>query len=118
MTKHTHIRLYAQDPALEDFADELLEVFGVLNRIVARMIRAEGGGHPSPDRASIPDLARSTVAEALKGVQLRYSRRDLKVAVSIVAEATQAISENAFLADSDLLQDGGPEGEQGRADES
>jgi hypothetical protein len=84
---------------LEELANQLLECGAVLSQIVSGMVQWQAAGLSHPDAAPIPDTARSLVADVLKEVKPKHSRRDLKVAAAIVKEATDAISENIFFVD-------------------
>jgi hypothetical protein len=105
MNENIPIHPFPHDRVLEELADQLLECGAVLSQIVSRMVwwKAEGLSHP--DAAPIPEVARSLVADALSDVKPKHSRRDLKVAAAIIAEATTAMSDNIFFVDPRQLKD-------------
>ncbi len=105
MTKHIPTHPFPHDAVLEELADQLLECGAVLSQIVSGMVRWQASGRSHPDAAPIPDVARSLVADVLKDVKPKHSRRDLKVAAAIVKEATEAIGENILFVDPDWFDE-------------
>ena len=78
------------------------ECGGVLSQIISHMVRFQPRGDPPPDLAPIPDVAQSLVRSVLDEVGKRHSTRDIRVAATIVAEATREIAENIFFVGPEL----------------
>jgi hypothetical protein len=87
---------------LDELAKQLLECGGVLSQIISHMVRYQPRGDPPPDLAPIPEVAQSLIRDVLDEVGKRHSKRDIRVAAAIVAEATRAISENIFFVGPEL----------------
>lgn len=83
------------DP-LDGLVTELLECGAVLSQIVTRMVQFQAAGRSAPDAVPIPEAAHAVVRGAIHSVKPRHSKRDIKVATAIVAEATTAITDNVF----------------------
>jgi hypothetical protein len=117
MTKPIPIHPSPRDAVLQELADQLLDCGGVLSQIVSGMVQWQAAGLGHPDAAPIPEAARSLVADVLKEIRPKHSRRDLKVAAAIVKEATEAICDNVYGVDPDwakeILEKGG-EGDRDR----
>ena len=85
--------------ALDDLVTELLECGAVLSQIIDHMVQFEAEGLSTPGTAPIPVMAHGLIRSVLTQVRHSHSRRDLKVAATIVRQTTEAISENLFLVD-------------------
>jgi hypothetical protein len=81
---------------LDELATELLEVGAVLSQIVGRMVEFQAAGRSAPDATPIPEVAHALIKGVLDGVRKQHSKRDIRVAATIVAQATHAITENIF----------------------
>lgn len=86
---------------LDELVSELLSVGAVLSQIVARMVRFEAEGRTAPDAAPIPEVARTVLRDVLGDLRKRHSKRDIRVAAAIVAEATEAICNDVFFVEPD-----------------
>ena len=86
---------HVPDP-IDELVTQLLECGGVLSQIVSRMVEFQAAGRSAPDAAPIPEVAHSLIQGVLDGVRKRHSKRDIRVAATIIAEATEAIGENIF----------------------
>jgi hypothetical protein len=117
MTEHIRIHPFPQDPLLEELANQLLECGGVLSQIISGMVRWEAEFGSPPEAAPIPDVARSLVADVLRDVRRKHSKRDLKVAASIVQESTQAICDGMFAVDPSILDGTAEDGDTDRIGE-
>lgn len=84
---------------LEQLASELLSCGAVLSQMIAGMVGFEQSGRSAPDAAPIPEVAHSQVVGVLDGVRRRHSKRDIRTAAAIVAEATDAICDDIFIVD-------------------
>jgi hypothetical protein len=116
MTEHIPTHPFPHDAVLQELADQLLECGAVLSQIISGMVRWQASGRSHPDTAPIPDVARSLVADALKDVKPKHSRRDLKVAAAIAKDATAAICENIFAVDPDWFDEITQNGVEGDSD--
>jgi hypothetical protein len=88
--------------ALDHLVTELLEAGGVLSLMIDHMVRSEAGGRSAPDAAPIPDVAHSLIRDVVDDVRKRHSKRDIKVAATIVKEATAAICDGIYFVGPEL----------------
>ena len=91
--QHDFVR--SPDP-LDELVTQLLECGGVLSQIIGRMIEFQAAGRSTPDAAPIPEVAHSLIRGVLDGICTRHSKRDLRMAAKIIAEATEATCDNIF----------------------
>jgi hypothetical protein len=96
-----HDSVHPPDP-LGELTSELLGCGGVLSQMIGGMIEFQAAGRSAPDAAPIPEVAQSLVRDVLDEVGKRHSKRDIRMAATIVAEATDAICENIFFVDPEL----------------
>ncbi len=87
---------------LDELVAQLLECGGVLSQIVGRMVEFQAAGRSAPDAAPIPEVAHSLIRDVLDGVRKRHSERHIRVAATIIAEATEAMCENIFFVGQEL----------------
>ena len=88
--------------SLDELVTQLLSCGGVLSQIIAGMLEFQAAGRSAPDAAPIPEVAHSLIRGVLDDVRKRHSRRDIRVAATIIAESTDAICENIFFVGPDL----------------
>jgi hypothetical protein len=96
-----HLPAPPADP-VDELITQLLEVGGVLSQIVSRMVEFRACGRSAPDAAPIPEIAHSVIRGVLDGIRKVHSKRDVRVAATIVAECTEAIAENVFFVGPEL----------------
>jgi hypothetical protein len=70
--------------------------------MISHMVRFQPAGRPPPDLAPIPEVAQTLIRSVLDEVGKRHSKRDIRVAAAIVAEATHEICENIFFVGPEL----------------
>jgi hypothetical protein len=70
----------------------------VLSQIISRMVQFQASGRSAPDAMPIPEAAHSIIRDVLRDVQKRHSKRDVKVAATIVRQATAAMCNDIFFA--------------------
>lgn len=109
---HKHIHPNSPNGAVDELADQLLGCGAVLSQIISRMVEWESAGPSAPDAAPIPTVAHELIASVLEEVKRRHSLRDLRVAASIVGEATEAIADNIFFVG--LPEEGSDDGGEAR----
>jgi hypothetical protein len=85
----------SSDP-LDELTTSLLECGAVLSQMTSHMAEFDAAGKSAPDAAPISDVAHTLIHDVLGDVRKRHSKRDIRVAGAIVAEATTAIVENIF----------------------
>jgi hypothetical protein len=90
------------DP-LDELVSELLGVGAVLSQIISNMVRFQAAGKSAPDAAPIPEIAHRLIRDVVGDLRSRHSKRDLRVAAAIIGEATNAIADNLFFVDPDLI---------------
>jgi hypothetical protein len=95
---------------LDELAAALLSCGAVLSQMIAGMVEFERSGRSAPDAAPIPDVAHSLVVDVLDGVRRRHSRRDIRMAAAIIAEATNAICSDIFVLDPSFFDSSAEEG--------
>jgi hypothetical protein len=100
MSNNGHSALPAEP--LDELVDALLECGGVLSQIISHMVSSQRAGRSAPDAAPIPEVAHSLIHDVLHDVRKQHSKRDIRVAASIVSQATDAICEEIFFVDPDL----------------
>jgi hypothetical protein len=91
--------------ALDDLVTQLLECGAVLSQLIAGMVEFDRSGRSAPDAAPIPVVAHELIRSALGDVRRRHSRRDIRVAAAIVAQATDAIAEDIIVVSPELLDE-------------
>ena len=89
--------------ALDRLTTSLLECGGVLSQIVADMARFQAAGLSAPNAVPVPEAAHAVVKDAIGALGHRHSRRDLKMAARVIAEATEAIVNDVFFVDPEWL---------------
>jgi hypothetical protein len=87
---------------LDELVTQLLECGGVLSQIVGRMVEFQAAGRSAPDAAPVPEVAHSLIRDVLDGVRKRHSKRDVRMAATIIAEATEAMCGNIFFVGPEL----------------
>jgi hypothetical protein len=97
-----HIDSSPPPDALDDLVTQLLECGSVLSQIISHMVQYQAAGRSAPDAAPIPEVAHSVIRGVLGGVGKRHSKRDIKVAASIVKQATASICDEIYCVDPDL----------------
>ena len=88
---------------LDELVTQLLACGAVLSQMIGGMIEFERSGRSAPDAPPIPEVAHSLIRDVLRDAKLRHSKRDVRVAATIVSEATDAICENIFSVDPELI---------------
>ena len=95
MTDHTD--LHTSSHPLDDLVDRLLDCGAVLSQIIATMVKFDESGRSSPVAAPIPETANALIRSVIGRVRERHSRRDIRVAASIVQAVTDAICEEIYI---------------------
>jgi hypothetical protein len=73
--------------------------------MIGVMIEFERSGRSAPDAPPIPEVAHSLILDVLRDAKLRHSKRDVRVAATIVSEATNVICENIFAVNPELIDE-------------
>jgi hypothetical protein len=94
----THADSGEPPDVVDELTAQLLACGAVLSQIISHMVRNEAAGRSAPDAAPIPEVAHTLLHDVLADLPKRRSRLEIRKASAIVAEATEAISENIFLA--------------------
>jgi len=97
-----HVDSSQPPDALDELVTELLECGAVLSQIISHMVQFQAAGRAVPDAAPIPEVAHSLIRGVLRGVGKRHSKRDIKVAASIVKQATASIGDEIYLVEPEL----------------
>jgi hypothetical protein len=109
MSDNNHSTLPASP--LDELAAALLSAGAVLSQMIGGMLEWERSGRSAPDAPPIPEVAHSLVVDVLDGVRRHRSRRDIRVAAAIIAEATEAICSDIYTVDpswfDSLAEEGG-----------
>lgn len=82
--------------AIDLLVEELLGCGAVLSQIVSGMLEFEASGRAANGLAPIPEIAHGLIVSVLQDVRNGHSRRDIRVAATIVGQVTEAIAENIF----------------------
>lgn len=89
---------------MAELASALLDCGAVLSQMIAGMDSFAASGRAAPDAAPVPDIAHDLVASVLADrLRGRHSKRDIRVAATIVAEAAEGLCEDLFVVDDSLF---------------
>lgn len=106
MSNHVNGALPA-DP-VDELVHELLECGAVLSQIIGHMVENRDAGRSAPDAAPIPEIAHSVIHSTMRRVRKGHSKRDIRVAATIIGETTEAMCEEIFFVDPDSGELGPP----------
>lgn len=84
------------DDVLDRFVSELLGAGAVLSQIVSQMARFDAAFGKNPDAVPIPQAAHELLSSVLAELKHRHSRRDWKVAATILKETTDTICSDVY----------------------
>lgn len=103
MTEYIEFPKARPEDPLDELVIELLACGGALSQLITGMAEFSASGRSAPDAAPIPDIARSLIRDVCRDVTKRHSKRDVKVAAAIVREATDAICNDVFTVNPDMM---------------
>ena len=103
MTESIEFPKAQPEDSLDELVIELLACGGALSQMITGMVEFAASGRSAPDAPSIPDVARSLIRSVCGDLAKRHSNRDVRVAAAIVREATDAICNDIFAVNPDMI---------------
>lgn len=103
MTRYLEFPKAQPEDSLDELVIELLACGGALSQMITGMVEFSASGRSAPDAPPIPDVARSLIRDVCRGLAKRHSKRDVRVAAAIVREATDAICNDIFAVNPDMM---------------
>jgi hypothetical protein len=97
-----HVDSSRPPDVLDDLVTQMLQCGAVLSQIISRMVQFEAAGRSAADAAPIPEAAHSLIRGVLGGVGKRHSKRDIRVATTIVKQATASICDEIYFVGPEL----------------